>query len=78
MIKNGDVVEKVIINIAADVYDLTAELVGAKSMVDAANGLGVNTIAQVTTMNSPIGNKVGNSLEILESVKVLNGITIQI
>ena len=45
----------------------------AESMVDAAKGLGVNTIAQVTTMNCPIGKRVGNSLEVLESVKVLNG-----
>ncbi len=59
--------------IAAFMQSEGAAIELAKSMVDAANGLGVNTIAQVTTMNSPIGNKVGNSLEILESVKVLNG-----
>ena len=45
----------------------------AKSMVGAAQGLGIKTIAQITQMDYPIGRYVGNSLEILGSIAVLNG-----
>jgi len=45
----------------------------AKSMVGAANGLGINTVAQITQMDYPIGQYVGNSLEVLGSVLVLQG-----
>ena len=45
----------------------------ATSMVRAATGLGINTMAQITDMNEPIGTHIGNALEIIESVEVLNG-----
>ena len=45
----------------------------AKSMVGAANGLGINTVAQITRMDYPIGQYVGNSLEVLGSILVLQG-----
>ena len=45
----------------------------ATSMVRAATGLGINTMAQITDMNEPIGTHIGNALEIVESVEVLNG-----
>jgi thymidine phosphorylase len=45
----------------------------AKSMVGAAKGLGINTVAQITQMDYPIGQYVGNSLEVLGSVLVLQG-----
>ena len=45
----------------------------AKSMVGAAKGLGINTVAQITEMDYPIGKYVGNSLEIIGSIKVLQG-----
>ena len=45
----------------------------AQSMVDTATGLGVKTVAQVTRMSDPIGRMVGNSLEVLESVEVMQG-----
>ena len=45
----------------------------AKSMVGAAQGLGIKTIAQITQMDYPIGRYVGNSLEILGSIEVLKG-----
>ena len=45
----------------------------AKSMVGAANGLGINTVAQITQMDYPIGQYVGNSLEVLGSILVLQG-----
>ncbi len=45
----------------------------ARSMVDAANGMGVSTTAVLTTMNQPLGCAVGNALEIVESVETLCG-----
>ncbi len=45
----------------------------AQSMVDTAKGLGINTVAQITDMNEPIGSHIGNALEVLGSVLVLQG-----
>ena len=45
----------------------------ATSMVEAAKGLGIKTIAQITQMDYPIGRYIGNSLEVLGSINVLNG-----
>ena len=45
----------------------------AKSMVGAAKGLGINTTAQITQMDYPIGKYVGNSLEVIGSIEVLQG-----
>lgn len=45
----------------------------AQSMVDTANGLNIKTIAQITAMDEPIGTHIGNALEVLESVHVLQG-----
>jgi len=36
-------------------------------------GLGMQTSAVITNMNSPIGFMIGNSLEVLESVHCLQG-----
>ncbi len=45
----------------------------ATAMVETAKGLGINTVAQITQMDYPIGQYVGNSLEVLGSVHVLQG-----
>ena len=45
----------------------------AISMVGAAKGLGINTTAQITEMDFPIGRYTGNSLEVIGSVEVLQG-----
>ena len=45
----------------------------ATSLVNAARGLGINTIAQITQMDYPIGRYIGNSLEVLGSIEVLQG-----
>jgi thymidine phosphorylase len=37
----------------------------ARSMVNTAKGLGINTIAQITEMDEPIGSHIGNALEVL-------------
>ena len=45
----------------------------ATSMVETAKGLGIETVAQITEMNEPIGTHIGNALEVIESIEVLNG-----
>ena len=45
----------------------------ARSMVDAANGMGIRTTAVLTSMQHPLGCAIGNSLEVLESVETLCG-----
>ena len=45
----------------------------SESMVGVSNGLGVSTVAVLSSMDRPIGYSVGNSLEILESVETLLG-----
>ena len=45
----------------------------ARSMIDAANGMGITTKAVLTTMAQPLGCAIGNSLEVLESVEALCG-----
>lgn len=45
----------------------------AESMVGAAKGLGINATAQITQMDYPIGKYVGNSLEVIGSIEVLQG-----
>ena len=53
--------------------DIESARVLSESMVGVSNGLGVSTIAVLSSMNQPIGYSVGNSLEILESVETLLG-----
>ena len=45
----------------------------AASMVRTAEGLGIRTVAQLTSMSEPIGTHIGNALEVIGSVKVLQG-----
>lgn len=45
----------------------------AQEMVDIGTGYGRETIALVTNMDEPLGNAIGNSLEIKEAVKTLKG-----
>lgn len=45
----------------------------AELMVDTGNRMGKRVIALITDMDQPLGNAVGNALEVEECVQVLNG-----
>ena len=45
----------------------------AQSLIDTAKSFGKKVIAFITDMNQPLGNYIGNWLEIYESIKVLRG-----
>lgn len=45
----------------------------ANEMVKIGKGCGRNTAALITDMDMPLGSAVGNSLEVIEAVKVLKG-----
>lgn len=45
----------------------------ATTMVGLGQSHGVATVAQLTSMNQPLGRAVGNAIEVLESVDVLRG-----
>lgn len=41
--------------------------------VISGENLGIKTVAMLTDMNNPIGKKIGNALEVAESIKCLRG-----
>jgi pyrimidine-nucleoside phosphorylase len=45
----------------------------AESLVSIGNASGVRTDAVITSMNTPLGNAVGNALEVIECIEVLKG-----
>ncbi|HBO84137.1 MAG: hypothetical protein A2073_08380 [Deltaproteobacteria bacterium GWC2_42_11] len=45
----------------------------AKTMIEIGKGMGKKVIAVLTDMNQPLGMAVGNSLEVIEAIDVLNG-----
>lgn len=45
----------------------------AREMVSIGVGAGLNMVALVTNMDEPLGYNIGNSLEVIEAIEVLNG-----
>lgn len=45
----------------------------AEALVGIGKGVGMQCMAMITDMNQPLGNAVGNALEIKESIEVLKG-----
>ncbi|WJZ03340.1 thymidine phosphorylase [Corynebacterium freiburgense] len=45
----------------------------ASTMVELGNDAGVRTVALLTDMSRPLGRKIGNALEVAESVEILAG-----
>lgn len=45
----------------------------ARLMVDIGRGAGRKTVALITDMDRPLGNNIGNALEVSEAVDILNG-----
>ena len=70
----GALVLDVKVGRGAFIKDLERARELASTMVALGTTHGVATIAQLTSMNAPLGRAVGNALEVNESVDVLKGI----
>jgi pyrimidine-nucleoside phosphorylase len=56
----------------AFIHDFEGAIELSKTMVEIGTQMGRNTIALITDMDQPLGNAIGNSLEVIEAVDTLN------
>lgn len=52
-------------------YSKAKEL--ADNLINLGRHIGIDTVAVITDMNQPLGKAVGNSIEVIESIKTLRG-----
>jgi thymidine phosphorylase len=69
----GSLVLDVKVGSGAFMKDVTSARELARTMVDLGRDAGVNTVALLTNMQTPLGLTAGNALEVRESVEVLAG-----
>jgi len=69
----GALVLDVKVGSGAFMKDVDSARVLARTMVDLGTHAGVNTVALLTNMQTPLGLTAGNALEVRESVEVLAG-----
>ena len=53
--------------------DVTSATELGQTMVNIGKNASINTVAILTNMNEPLGNSIGNNLEVLEAIEVLKG-----
>ena len=53
--------------------DVTSATKLGQTMVNIGKNASINTVAILTNMNEPLGNSIGNNLEVLEAIEVLKG-----
>ncbi len=57
----------------AFIKDVSEAQILAETMVAAGNSAGRKTCAVISDMSQPLGNSIGNSLEVKEAIDILNG-----
>lgn len=69
--------DKILLDVTTGSGAFIKELAGsvelAKRMVAIGKGAGKETVAMITSMDEPLGNAIGNSMEVIEVIETLRG-----